>query len=145
MHKNNGFTLTEMALVMFMFVITSYFLIIGYTQQINRQKSYNVRNKIISMMNYVQKKSYVDDKLYSINFNLDKKQIEYIDKVLKLDDAFLYECMGSNNNFVRTFTDKGNLNKGFTIVIKDKNKVMYDKVVYNTTNGLNLSVLKHEN
>ena len=145
MSKNNGFTLVEMVMTMFLFVITSYFLITSYTYQINKQKSYNVKNRIISAMNYVQKKSFIDDKIYSISFNLDKKQIEYVDKVLKLDDVFLYECRGKSNNFIRTITDKGNLDKGFTIIIKDKNNKVYDKISYNTTNGLNLAVLKNEN
>lgn len=145
MIKNNGFTLVEVSLTMFLFSITSYFIISQYAYKINKAKSYNIKNKIISSVNYLQKRSFVDDKLYNIVFNLDKKQIEYVDKVLKLDDTFLYECMGNNNNFVRTVTNKGNLDKGFTIIIKDKNNKIYDKFSYNTTNGLNLAVLNNEN
>lgn len=47
MSKNNGFTLVEMVMTMFLFVITSYFLITSYTYQINKQKIYNVKNRII--------------------------------------------------------------------------------------------------
>lgn len=146
MNKNNGFTLVEATISIFLFVVTSYFIISNYTYELNKIRSYNVKNRIITMMNYVQKKSYVDNKLYNISFNLDKKQIEYIDNILKLDDTFLYECLGSDNSFIRHTTHKGNLDKGFTIIIKDKkNKIIYNKISYNTTNGLNLSVLNHEN
>lgn len=42
-------------------------------------------------------------------------------------------------------TKKNNLDKGFTIIIKDKkSKKIYDTITYNTTNGLNLAVLNHE-
>lgn len=92
-----------------------------------------------------KKKSLVDDKEYNIRFNLDNSQIDYINNTLKLDDVFLYECKNSSNNFTRTMTKKNNLDKGFTIIIKDKkSKKIYDTITYNTTNGLNLAVLNHE-
>lgn len=137
--------LIELSLAAFLFVATSYLIISNYTYNINRARSHNVKTKIINAVNYTQKKSLVDDKEYNIRFNLDNSQIDYINNTLKLDDVFLYECKNSSNNFTRTMTKKNNLDKGFTIIIKDKkSKKIYDTITYNTTNGLNLAVLNHE-
>lgn len=137
--------LIELSLAAFLFVVTSYLIVSNYTYNINMARSHNVKTKIINAVNYTQKKSLVDDKEYNIRFNLDNSQIDYINNTLKLDDVFLYECKNSSNNFTRTMTKKNNLDKGFTIIIKDKkSKKIYDTITYNTTNGLNLAVLNHE-
>lgn len=137
--------LIELSLAAFLFVATSYLIVSNYTYNINSARSHNVKTKIINAVNYTQKKSLVDDKEYNIRFNLDNSQIDYINNTLKLDDVFLYECKNSSNNFTRTMTKKNNLDKGFTILIKDKkSKKIYDTITYNTTNGLNLAVLNHE-
>lgn len=137
--------LIELSLAAFLFVATSYLIVSNYTYNINMARSHNVKTKIINAVNYTQKKSLVDDKEYNIRFNLDNSQIDYINNTLKLDDVFLYECKNSSNNFTRTMTKKNNLDKGFTIIIKDKkSKKIYDTITYNTTNGLNLAVLNHE-
>ena len=83
--------------------------------------------------------------MYEIVFNLDNNKIEYIGNTLKLDDRFIYETNNVEHNFTRKITKKGNLDRGFTIIIKDKkSKKIYDRLSYNTTNGLNIAVLSNE-
>ena len=145
MKKNYGFTLVELIIVISLISLTSFFIITNYNRSINRARSYNIKNKIINTMNYLQKKSNVDEKMYEIVFNLDNNKIEYIGNTLKLDDRFIYETNNVEHNFTRKITKKGNLDRGFTIIIKDKkSKKIYDRLSYNTTNGLNIAVLSIE-
>lgn len=145
MKKNYGFTLVELIIVISLISLTSFFIITNYNRSINRARSYNIKNKIINTMNYLQKKSNVDEKMYEIVFNLDNNKIDYIGNTLKLDDRFIYETNNVEHNFTRKVTKKGNLDRGFTIIIKDKkSKKIYDRLSYNTTNGLNIAVLSNE-
>ncbi len=134
--KNKGYNLIELTVVMFLISITMYLSVGVYNNIVNRYQSYRMKVMIISLINKNNR---------NIRFELDNKRIILENEIIHLDKKFNYESKNISNNFNRTFNDDGNLNKGFTIIIKDKNNKILQKITYSTLSGLSMPILNTEN
>ena len=140
MKLKGGYILVEVIVVVCL-ASTIYFTTRYMTKKIYINVAYNQKIKIISLIDYIQRKSLYDNIDYEIIFNLESKEIYYLDKVLKLDSRFTYITKNISNNFKRKVNKNGNFDNGFTIEITRKDKV-YSKITVNTANGLNIPLLK---
>lgn len=140
MKLKGGYILVEVIVVVCL-ASTIYFTTRYMTNKIYINEAYNQKIKIISLIDYIQKKAVYDNIDYEIIFNLESKEIYYLDKVLKLDSRFTYMTKNISNNFKRTVNKNGNFDNGFTIEITRKDKV-YSKISVNTANGLNIPLVK---
>ena len=146
MKKNKGFTLLESVVILFFIISTSTFLIFSYKENLNNNMAYNNKINIINLVNYAVKKSLYDKKNYEINFNLNEHNIVFLDNKINLNKNFIFETKNISNNFIRKTTKKGNLDKGFTIYIKAKNKKkIYETIIFNNSNGLLKPILNEKN
>lgn len=140
MKLKGGYILVEVIVVICL-ASTIYFTTRYMINKIYVNEAYKQKIKIISIIDYVQKKAVYDNRDYEIIFNLESKEIYYLDKVVKLDDRFTYITKNINNNFKRKVNKQGNFDKGFTIEIIKKDKT-YSKISVNTANGLNIPLIK---
>lgn len=140
MKLKGGYILVEVIVVICL-ASTIYFTTRYMINKIYVNEAYKQKIKIISIIDYVQKKAIYDNRDYEIIFNLESKEIYYLDKVVKLDDRFTYITKNINNNFKRKVNKQGNFDKGFTIEIIKKDKT-YSKISVNTSNGLNIPLIK---
>ncbi|WP_156285970.1 hypothetical protein [Oceanivirga salmonicida] len=132
---NKGFNFIELVIVMFLITFSIFISYVTYYNIVNRIQSYKVKIEIISIIN---------SKYKEINFNLENKKIFAGGKMIKLNDRFNYESKNISNTFTRTFNENGNLDKGFTILIKDKNNKILQTIIYNTNSGLDIPILREE-
>jgi len=140
MKLKGGYILVEVIVVICL-ASTIYFTTRYMINKIYVNEAYKQKIKIITLIDYVQKKALYDNRNYEIIFNLESKEIYYLDKVVKLDDRFTYITKNINNNFKRKVNKQGNFDKGFTIEIIKKDKT-YSKISVNTSNGLNIPLIK---
>lgn len=140
MKLKGGYILVEVIVVICL-ASTIYFTTRYMINKIYVNEAYKQKIKIISIIDYVQKKAVYDNRDYEIIFNLESKEIYYLDKVVKLDDRFTYITKNINNNFKKKVNKQGNFDKGFTIEIIKKDKT-YSKISVNTANGLNIPLIK---
>ena len=140
MKLKGGYILVEVIVVICL-ASTIYFTTRYMINKIYVNEAYKQKIKIISIIDYVQKKAIYDNRDYEIIFNLESKEIYYLDKVVKLDDRLTYITKNINNNFKRKVNKQGNFDKGFTIEIIKKDKT-YSKISVNTANGLNIPLIK---
>lgn len=140
MKLKGGYILVEVIVVICL-ASTIYFTTRYMINKIYVNEAYKQKIKIISIIDYIQKKAVYDNRDYEIIFNLESKEIYYLDKVVKLDDRFTYITKNINNNFKRKVNKQGNFDKGFTIEIIKKDKT-YSKISVNAANGLNIPLIK---
>ena len=140
MKLKGGYILVEVIVVICL-ASTIYFTTRYMINKIYVNEAYKQKIKIISIIDYVQKKAVYDNRDYEIIFNLESKEIYYLDKVIKPDDKFTYITKNISNNFKRKVNKQGNFDKGFTIEIIKKDKI-YSKISVNTSNGLNIPLIK---
>lgn len=140
MKLKGGYILVEVIVVICL-ASTIYFTTRYMINKIYVNEAYKQKIKIISIIDYIQKKAVYDNRDYEIIFNLESKEIYYLDKVVKLDDRFTYITKNIINNFKRKVNKQGNFDKGFTIEIIKKDKT-YSKISVNTSNGLNIPLIK---
>ena len=140
MKLKGGYILVEVIVVICL-ASTIYFTTRYMINKIYVNEAHKQKIKIINLIDYVQKKAVYDNRDYEIIFNLESKEIYYLDKVVKLDDRFTYITKNTSNDFKRKVNKQGNFDKGFTIEIIKKDKT-YSKISVNTANGLNIPLIK---
>lgn len=132
----------ELLICTMLFCVSSFYVIKSTRYNIMVNKSNNIKNEIGQIINFTRKKALYDEKIYIIYFYLDEKKIKYLDNIFSLDNNFNYISLNNENNFIRIINEKGNINKGFTIKIQDKNGKIFQSIIYNNNSGINIPLQK---
>lgn len=143
MNKNRGFTLIE--LVFFMFLVSFTIIGIYFTYSNYIEKTNLDRNimQVISLFKKYEKDSYLNNKINYIYFDLENRIIFFEKDTVFLNSSYFYTSknISDKSKFSRYFTEKGNINKGFTIVIKKREKIIRE-VSFDSINGIYTPIIR---
>lgn len=132
-----GFSLIELIVAMIIFLILFSFSYTIYSKYLNKVILDKMTVELVINFKKYQKFSYINKKRIKIRVDLESRKIIIDNNLINLSNRFNYS---SNNKvdkliFYREFTEKGNINKGFSINIY-KDKKLIRSIVFNTINAL---------
>ncbi|WP_064612468.1 hypothetical protein [Streptobacillus moniliformis] len=79
----------------------------------------------------------------SIYFDLEKKEIFFDENSFKLSDEFTYLSKNKveKDNFERYFTENGNLNRGFNLLILNKSGNLLAEISVDNSNSISYPII----
>ncbi|WP_073507912.1 pilus assembly FimT family protein [Streptobacillus notomytis] len=141
--KNRGITLIEVIIYISLILFTFFISSKSYRAILEKQKLKKEIIEITSLFRKNQKISEIYGKHISMYFDLENKEIYFGKTSLKLSDEFTYLSKNKykNNNFERYFTEYGNLNKGFNLIILNKSGNIIAELSFDSSNSISYPVI----
>ncbi len=141
--KNRGITLIEVIVYISLILITFFISSKSYHVILEKQRVKKEIVEITSLFRKKQKESEIYGKYMSIYFDLEKKEIFFDENSFKLSDEFTYLSRNKveKDNFERYFTENGNLNRGFNLLILNKSGNLLAEISVDNSNSISYPII----
>ncbi|WP_156300029.1 pilus assembly FimT family protein [Streptobacillus canis] len=141
--KNRGITLIEVVIYISLILITFFLSSRSYLRFLEKEKLKKEVIEITSVFRKYQKRSEILEEYIPIYFDLENREILFGKSRINLSKDFKYlsKNKSESDNFERYFTKKGNLNKGFTLIILDKSGKLLAEISFDNSNSLSYPVI----
>ncbi|CAM3111838.1 hypothetical protein STFE110948_02645 [Streptobacillus felis] len=141
--KNRGVSLIEVIIYISLVIITFFLSFNTFFKLLEKQKLRKDIFEIVSTFRKYQKKSEINGIYIPIFIDLENNEIFFDKKTIKLSEEFKYLSKNKDENisFERYFTNKGNLNKGFSILIYNKKNRLMAEISFDNSNSLEYPII----
>ncbi|CAM3113568.1 pilus assembly FimT family protein [Streptobacillus ratti] len=141
--KNRGITLIEVIVYISLILVTFFISSKSYRFILEKERLKKEVVEITSSFRKNQKKSEIYGEYIPIYFDLEKKEIFFGKNNLKLSDEFIYLSKNKSDiaNFERYFTENGNLNRGFNLLILNKSGNLLAEISFDSSNSISYPVI----